>query len=586
MANIEITIESAFNATNTATNTITNTTASIASIECIICADTFNRSTRIKVVCENSSCLYECCASCVRTYLTTSESEPHCMQCKVRWTQKFLLILTKRWLNEEYKKHHSKLLCDIEISKIPETMEKANRYVIAEKLSNERDVLLDNHNTLRLEVENLYFKMRQINTTARQYMNRIHAIRNGLPDPINEGDTTYEKVVFFMQCPSNTCNGMLSTKYKCGICEKYTCPDCHALLDNNNRLVNVGNNAGNNAGNNQPHVCDPNDVASAAIIKKETRQCPECRVRIYRIEGCSQMWCVQCHAGFDWNTGKKINGERLHNPHWIEYQRSINNGVAMRAPEDVMCGGICSNTELRGIILALKKRYLYKPTGHCINNTHVKKVEETELVLTYLHALVRDISTNWLRETRHQCQTVRDFEEMRINYILGKITKEHFSAVIYRSDQKRQELTELIHVYELLSSVGIDLFNGILIGLNGTEDLMELIDKNLRNYNKLRIYCNMLLSVISNTYGHTVKQIFRGYNTIIGYKFSKKNMNYMIENENSEIGIEELNLIIETNKINRMDKKAKADGSNDNIIVVGSGGETDEEDYVSEVDFH
>ena len=568
MANIEITIESGLGKdTIMTTNANTDTTTPIHFVECIICADTFNRSTRIKVVCENSSCLYECCASCVRTYLTTSESEPHCMQCKVRWTQKFLLILTKRWLNEEYKKHHSKLLCDIEISKIPETMEKANRYVIADKLSKEREVLLDNHDILRQEVEKLYFKMRQINTSVRQYMNRIHAIRNGMPDPINEGDLVYEKAVFFMQCPSNTCNGMLSTKYKCGICEKYTCPDCHALLDNNAvDAVDI-----------QPHVCDPNDVASAAIIKKETRQCPECRVRIYRIEGCSQMWCVQCHAGFDWNTGKKINGERLHNPHWIEYQRSINNGIAMRAPEDVMCGGICSNTELRGLILALKKRYLYKPTGHCINNTYAKKVEEIELVLTYLHKLVRDISTNWLREARQQCQTVRDFEDMRINYILGKITKEHFSAVIYRSDQKRQELTELIHVYELLSSVGIDLFNGILIGLN-SEDLMGLIDKHLHNYNKLRIYCNMLLSVISNTYGHTVKQIFPGYSTIIGYKFSKKKMNYMIENENSEKSIEELTFIDETNKINRMDKKATADGSGVNTVVVGDGDTTDEED--------
>ena len=72
----------------------------------------------------------------------------------------------------------------------------------------------------------------------------------------------------------------------------------------------------------------------------------------------------------------------------------------------------------------------------------------------------------------------------------------------------------------------------------------------------------------------TVMVIF----TIIGYKFSKKKMNYMIENENSEKSIEELTFIDETNKINRMDKKATADGSGVNTVVVGDGDTTDEED--------
>lgn len=49
-----------------------------------------------------------------------------------------------------------------------------------------------------------------------------------------------------------------------------------------------------------------------------TRPCPTCFVPIYKISGCDQMFCTECHAKFSWRTGKVVKG-LFHNPHFFEW---------------------------------------------------------------------------------------------------------------------------------------------------------------------------------------------------------------------------------------------------------------------------
>ena len=76
---------------------------------------------------------------------------------------------------------------------------------------------------------------------------------------------------FIMKCADETCRGFLSTAYKCGTCEKWTCAHC---------LVVVGTEK------DAAHTCDPNTVETAKAIKTETRPCPKCGTRIFKIDGC------------------------------------------------------------------------------------------------------------------------------------------------------------------------------------------------------------------------------------------------------------------------------------------------------------
>lgn len=472
--------------------------------ECNICCETFNKSNRLCVDCEYGNCQHSACVACVRAYLLTSTNEPHCMECKQPWTPKFTLILTKKWLTDIYKPHRQKFLCEIELSKLAESMTAAENYKLSKKEEAVRAELREQERVLRNQ-------MNELNRKIGESLTREHAYRrSGIPGSEPEP----EKKIFFMSCPSTTCNGMLSTQYKCGICDLYTCPDCHEIIGANKATAE--------------HTCDPNNVASAQAIKKETKQCPGCHNRIYKTEGCSQMWCTGCHTAFDWNTGKKVISGQLHNPHWLEYQRTQNKGNAPRAPGDVPCGGICTRADFNRIVRRLDPNYeqRYGRTQSKEHELYGTLIEN----LRSIYGFVVEVTLNKVRELREQCQQMRDYGLQRIKFIVGEITKEQMSIYIYRNDRARQKNTELLHLYELLSVVGVDMFNRLLDPGLPSENFDALIIDQIAEYNKLRLHCNSLFSVISNTYNQCVPKIRSNW-SIISKKYNSKTMGCVEEKE-------------------------------------------------------
>ena len=455
--------------------------------DCVICCEAYNKTTHMPIECEQGRCKYKACRECVRTYLLGSASEPHCMECKTNWSARFMLILNKNWLGEVYRPHREKLLCDIELSKLAETMPAAERHKAWQTQERVAEAIRVQWMAKKAEADKL---ATELSIAARL----AYTIKTG---KIAEKE---EKKEFFMSCPAVNCNGMLSTQYKCGICETYACKECNECIG----LIKSAE-----------HTCDPNNVASAEAIKKETKQCPGCHNRIYRVEGCSQMWCTGCHTAFDWYTGKKVVTGRLHNPHWLEYQRSLNGGVAApRAPGDVPCGGICTRGDLNTRIVAKLDPYY---NAYYANDTLVN-------TLRSIHRVVENITMNHVREIRDRLQTMVDFQPQRVKYIVGEMTKAEFSTHIFRTDKVRQKNTELLNVYELLSAVGIDMFNRML-AMTTTNDFFRVdVNEQVRQYDELRIYSNGLFAIISNTYGMVVPQITKNW-TIMTGKFNGKTIN-------------------------------------------------------------
>ncbi len=153
---------------------------------------------------------------------------------------------------------------------------------------------------------------------------RLNAMYDGLLQGVAEKEK--EKREFIMKCPDEGCRGFLSTAYKCGTCAKWTCHSC---------LEVIGAEKG------AAHTCKPDAVESAKMIQKETRPCPKCGSRIYKIDGCDQMWCVMdgCNTAFSWNTGKVVTGT-VHNPHYYEWLRRTGGGQMERNLADIPCGGL------------------------------------------------------------------------------------------------------------------------------------------------------------------------------------------------------------------------------------------------------
>ena len=61
--------------------------------------------------------------------------------------------------------------------------------------------------------------------------------------------------------------------YKCVICDTMICDKCLVI-------------------NEDEHKCKEDDIKSAELILKDTKPCPSCKTRIYKIDGCDQMWCT------------------------------------------------------------------------------------------------------------------------------------------------------------------------------------------------------------------------------------------------------------------------------------------------------
>jgi hypothetical protein len=67
----------------------------------------------------------------------------------------------------------------------------------------------------------------------------------------------------------------------------------------------------------EKHVCDSEDVTNATRIQSQCIQCVACRTIIEKASGCSHMYCVHCHTGFDERT-QEILGGFVMNPHFFD----------------------------------------------------------------------------------------------------------------------------------------------------------------------------------------------------------------------------------------------------------------------------
>jgi len=225
---------------------------------CNICCEKYNKSLNTKITCEFINCNYEACKSCVRTYLLSTTNDPHCMNCKNPWQPKFLIEnLNRSYIENDYKKHRKQLLVDREISRTPELMNLVERTKLVEENEEELKKLNEEYIKARKLFNELGEKVSEKRLT-------IHRIKTG-------EDNKEERKKFIMPCPGDNCKGYLSTQYKCEICKLFTCPDCFEIIGYSKE---------------DHHVCKQDNIKSAEMIKKETKGCPKCGVRIFKISGC------------------------------------------------------------------------------------------------------------------------------------------------------------------------------------------------------------------------------------------------------------------------------------------------------------
>lgn len=222
--------------------------------ECEICAGDFSKS---KII-DCGYCDLKACRDCNKKYLLSRTDEIHCMGCRNKWNLEFChKNLTKKFINGEYKRHQTELLFQTEKSRFPETMPLVEDYL---EIKRKRTELAE----IKREERELVKKLRELRDRKYKIDREIFNLEvwgNRKKKP-NE-----ENRVFIRPCSVNGCRGFLSTKWKCGVCQEYTCSKCFETKD-------------------EHHVCHEDNLKSAEMIRRETRNCPSCGVNIFKIDGC------------------------------------------------------------------------------------------------------------------------------------------------------------------------------------------------------------------------------------------------------------------------------------------------------------
>lgn len=456
-------------------------------MDCQICATELNASTRAQVPC--FACALVVCKTCVREYLRTSTALPKCMGCGAAFQQNYLVAhLNRSWVNDGLKPTMKQTLVNAELAKMPATLPFAEAEMERRRLSKLNEEYQTRINKLTIQVTRYNNAM-----VANRFRMRGEAVParflNDLVREDNGGAAVREdtKKKFIMACPNGDCKGFLSTAYKCALCSKFTCPDCIVVIDGE-------------------HACIESDKLSAEMIKKETRPCPTCGERIFKVNGCDQMYCTavnegsRCETVFSWDTGAIQLGGTVHNPHYYEISRL--NGEMPRNVGDMPCGGL---PDIRRLIAVLE-RLNAQETRHRAFVTYQRIAEHSTHVL--------DVLRNRLRVTG-------DTRDLRVKYLLKDITLDVLRDRVYKENRDHGKTIDLYHISELINVSGVEAYVEICRGLpsvatlnqllEATPDvghqLIEGVETRLNELDKIRVYCNEQLKQISITYGCTV-QIF------------------------------------------------------------------------------
>lgn len=469
---------------------------------CSVCYEKYNKS--INKMFECPSCEFHSCRDCIKKYLLNSNDTPHCMKCKNGWTRDILIDATlKSFVNNEYKNHTKNILFDAEKSRLPETMSHVDNHLkcidLKSKIKNNKDIIKKKKEELR----QLMF-----NNSRNERNLHLRQI----------GQHKDSKKQFIKKCPAEGCRGFLSSDYKCGICNKYTCPKCFVIKESDDESKNP------------EHVCKEEDLKTADMIRNECKDCPGCGTHIFKTQGCDQMWCTQCHIAFSWRTGLKMSGV-IHNPHFIEWQNSGQARAPINIPGAIMCGGMPRSHDFKVVLFrnfGLNHSEVYRKCFRVRNETEKYCVDVTDFQRSILY-----FSNSVLNSIRTQCNDNQDNKDLRIKYILKEISEDVMKNELEKRKKRYEKARTILDVYELINTVFTesirDIYETLCSNVGNTDSEKTIntkcLNTNFERLDRIREYVNEELKKISITYSQSIRCFTPRYR-MVSVKFSKRDLTY------------------------------------------------------------
>lgn len=416
-------------------------------MSCNVCIEKFNKSDRARVSCP--WCNYDVCRDCTKTYIFTLTSDPHCMNCKREWSRENIsTFFSKKFMTQDYKEFRENILFEREKALMPATQPLVEKTLKIRAATAQRDAFEKERLKLMKDIEAIS-TMSSIDFCAKYNhtfttIGNLRLAKSDILRPLNLENARVsmessimeqriailngmavdgERRAFVRACPATGCRGFLSSAWKCGICDVWACSKCHEIKGDERDA---------------PHVCNPDNIATAELLAKDSRPCPTCAALIFKIDGCDQMWCSQCKTAFSWRTGRPETG-RIHNPHYYEYMRA--RGDLPREEGDIPCGGLPA---IRALITALMSRK--------VDQAKLRQVETIHRIHGHIEYVVIP---------RFQVNRYESNNDLRVAYMMKEISTEYFKTIIQKREKALQKKMEIVGVLRTYNAITAELMAGL-----------------------------------------------------------------------------------------------------------------------------
>jgi hypothetical protein len=497
---------------------------------CPICVEEYNSKNTICFVCKQ-----ECCAICFKKYILNSQKDTvNCMnrECNAIFPKSVLTkMVSTHWLNTAFKVYKNDISFKSQSMFFPEIMGEVEKRLTIDKLEKEKKVFLKEYGEsyIKMQEKNLVIitqkeaeyaiKLKKLN---EEYKPEIIKLKNEnifliqkLKKELNvksavvnlELQKLYRKehVVkhYNRPCSLESCKGLLDNKWTCGICSHKTCSKCIQYIENSDL-----------------HTCDENDIMTVDLLKKDTKNCPSCGEGIFKISGCDHMFCTICKTAFSWNTGE-ITSKNIHNPHYFDYlrrnaQNAPNQTNIMPNINDVDCLRMPEILTIITNIFIPRKSQTFKRDNEF-------KTSMMELVRLKLHS--SDIYTTIIGKLNNN----HELQELRINYLLERITEENFKKsinTIYKRREMFEESNMLIQTIELASESIVKKHIKIFMkktenDVQNNKSVSDIISSMIESYQKEIEMLKELIETINNE-NNKINHIYKLVNRYNIYTYANE----------------------------------------------------------------
>lgn len=424
---------------------------------CDICTEKYNKVSRKPIKCQY--CEFIACADCTKKYIL-NETTIHCMNndCKREWTRHYISTkFSLNFVNTVLKKHREKILFDRERALLPATQPMVEEII---------------------RKENITIQLRDTMNKITELRGQYAQLRRDLYNNVRQA-----RAVFIRACPDENCRGFLSNQWKCGLCSKWTCPTCHVIKGEDRNVE---------------HICNENDVATANLLNSDTKPCPKCGEGIFKIDGCDQIWCTQCHTAFNWRTGA-IENTHIHNPHYFEWQRR--NNTIERNPDEIQCG-----REMDHHMIDKIHKILYRKSVLIDDDDNVVTDEEQKIKITVLSKYMCKICRNVMHIRIVDLERYRyNYEDnninLRIQYMRKFLNEDQFKTLLQQQDKRNEKTKEIRDILQMVVATSTDIIYRFHDEIKKREwKYSDDINSYVVEIEKIIAYSNECLAIISQTY--------------------------------------------------------------------------------------